>query len=414
MARLEPLSSALGYHVDPVVFWATLFVASCVIVIATAVHILLSLNSRRLRRIMEIRDREVMRRDMDRIAEYLDELPRSSPAVRQPFELGLAAMEASDWNRAVGHFREAMLQARGAEIVALFNLTGMCRYTQGLLDDALKSFEEALRLAEQFEDEDGKAPALGNIGVIWHDRGDLDRALQYKEQALAKAHQLGDQWAEAIYLANIGNIWHDKAELDKALGYHEQAFELSRELGDKWGVATDLASIASIFRDKGGFDEALQYNREALAIARKIGHRLGVVTDLGNISGIYRYKGKLDEALKYGEQALTVARKVGYQSGVATDLGNIGLILADKRKYAQAVPKLAEALAILLATGVADGPRQVLSGLIRCENKLSRKRMEQVLKGAGLDDRGVADVLERIDQVRQKKPRPRPKRRVWN
>jgi tetratricopeptide (TPR) repeat protein len=347
-----------------------------------------------------------MRRDMDRMAEYLNELPKSSPAVRQPFELGLAAMESCDWDRAVGHFREAMTHATGAEIVALFNLSGICRYTQGLLDDALASFEESDRLAEQFADEQGKAPALGNIGVIYHDKGELDRALQYKEQALAKAHALGDQWAEALYLANIGNIWHDKGELDKALEYHEQALELSRDLGDKWGIAGDLASIASIFRDKGVLDEALQYNKEALAIARKIGHRLGVITDLGGISNIYRYKGNLDVALRYGEAALAEARKVGYRLGVATDLGNVGLILTDKGQYEQAVPKLAESLTILLASGFADGPRQVITGLVTCEDRLGRKRVEELLKESGLDDKAASDLIDRVDQMRRKKPEP--------
>ena len=396
----------IGHNFDAILFWATLLVACCVIILAIFVHILYSLNPtvRRARRTAI--GYKMMRRDTDRIAEYLDGLANSGPAVRQPFELGLAAMETYNWGQAVEHFREAMMQARGAEIVALFNLSGVCRYTQGMLDYARTSFEEAFRLAEQFGDEEGKAPALGNIGVIYHDMGDLDLALQYKEQALAKAHQLGDQWAEAIYLANIGNIWHDKEDLDKALEYHEQALELSRDLGDKWGVASDLASIASVLRDKGSLDEALKYNNEALAIARKIGHRLGVVTDLRSIASIYRYKGKLDEALKYGEQALAEARKVGYRLGVATDLGNIGLILTDQRKYEQAVPTLAESLAILLAGGFADGPRQVVTGLVRCEDTLGRNRVEDLLKQAGLDERAASDLLDRVDQMRRRKPEP--------
>ena len=398
--------NVIGHNFDAILFWATLLVACCVIILAVVVHILYSLNPTVRRVRMTAISQKMMRRDMDRIAEYLDGLANSGPAVRQPFELGLAAMETYDWGRAIELFREAMLQARGAEIVALFNLTGVCHYTQGRLDQARTSFEEAARLAEQFEDDEGKAPALGNIGVIWHDLGELDRSLQYKEQALAKAHLRGDQWAEAIYLANIGNIWHDKDELDKALEYHEQALELSRGLGDKWGVASDLASIASIFRDKGALDDALKYDHEALAMARKIGHRLGVVTDLRSIASIYRYKGKLDEALKYGEAALAEARKVGYRLGVATDLGNIGLILTDQHKYAQAVPKLAESLVILLASGYADGPRQVVTGLVRCEDKLGRERVEALLKQAGLDERAAVDLLDRVDQMRLKKPEP--------
>jgi tetratricopeptide (TPR) repeat protein len=395
-----------GHSFEAIRFWATLLVASLVIILAIAVHILYSLSPRVQRARRTAIGNKMMRRDMDRIAEYLDGLANSGPAVRQPFELGLAAMETYNWGQAVEHFREAMLQARGAEIVALFNLSGVCRYTQGMLDYARKSFEEAARLAEQFGDEEGKAPALGNIGVIYHDQGDLDLALQYKEQALAKAHQLGDQWAEAIYLANIGNIWHDKEDLDKALEYHEQALELSRDLGDKWGIASDLASIASIFRDKGALDEALKYNTEALAMARKLGHRLGVVTDLRSIASIYRYKGKLDEALKYGEAALAEARKVGYRLGVATDLGNIGLILTDQRKYEQAVPKLAESLGILLAGGFADGPRQVVTGLVTCEDKLGRNRVEELLRAAGVDESAATDLFDRVDQMYRRKPEP--------
>lgn len=414
MARLSSVVHVIGHSVDAIIFWASLLIACCVIILAIVVHILYSLNPVRQRVKMDAISREVIRRDMDRMAEYLDGLSKSETTVRQPFERGRAAMGAYEWDQAIGHFRDAMMQARGAEIVALFNLTGVCRYTQGHLDKALADFEESARLAEQFRDVAGKAPALGNIGVIWHDKGELDKALRYKEEALAKAHGLGDQWAEALYLGNLGNIWHDKGDLDKSLEYHEQALELSQGLGDKWGVASNLAGIGSIYRDKGGLDKALQYKEEALAMARKIGSRLGVVTDLSSIGSIYHGKGRFDEALVYGNEALVLARRIGYRLGVATELGNIGLILKDKRHYEQAVPKLAEALTILLAIGVADGPRQVLAGLAACEDKLGRERVKELVKEAGLDDGSTAELLDRLDQRRRKRPGPkrsRPTRR---
>jgi tetratricopeptide (TPR) repeat protein len=381
-----------------------LLIACGVVVAGIAVLILFRLSPGRRRARVVARSREVMRRDIDRMSEYLDGLAKSEPAVRQPFELGRAAMDACEWDRAIAHFREAMSQASGSRLVALFNLTGVCRYTLGHLDQALADFEESARLADLLQVVEGKAPALGNIGVIWHDLGELDKALRYKEEALEKAHGLGDQWAEAIYLGNIGNIWHDKGNLDKALEYHEQALELSRELGDKWGVATDLARIGSIYRDRGGLDRALQYKEEALAMARKIGYRLGAISDLSDIGNIYRDKGKLDKALTYSNAALELARATGYRLGVATDLGNIGLILKDKREYEQAVPKLVQALSMLLASGVSDGPRQVLTGLVKCENKLGRKRLEELFREAGLDDQATANLLDRLDQMHLKRP----------
>jgi len=350
---------------------------------------------------------DVMRRDLGRLAEYLDGLPVSEPAVRQPFELGLAAMRACRWAEAIGHFRDAMTATKGTHLVALFNLTGMCQYTRGRPSEALRDFEESVRLAVEYQSERGRAQALNNIGLICHDNGELDRALEYLGESLAMASELDDQWAVAIQLGNTGNIWHDKGDLDKALQHHEQALAISRELRDQWGVATELGNIGSIYRDKGDLDKALQHYEQALAISHQIGYQLGVVTGLASIGSIYRDKGRIDKVLEYEEQALAIARKAGYSLGVATYVGDIGLALMEKSKHRQAVPKLAEALTILLASGVADGPRQALTGLGRCEDRLGRKRVEGLLKGAGLDDETIADLLERIDQVRMRRPGPR-------
>ena len=347
---------------------------------------------------------DVMRRDLGRMAEYLDGLPSSEPAVRQPFELGLAAMRACRWDEAIGHFRNAMTVTKGTHLVALLNLTGVCHYTRGRPSEALKDFEESVRLAIRCQSERGRAQALNNVGLVYHGRGELDKALEYIEESLAIARELDDQWAVAIQLGNAGNIWHDKGDLDKALRYHEQALAISREIRDQWGVATELGNIGTVYRDKGEPDKALAYLELALATSHEIGYRLGVVTDLASIGSIYRDRGRLDKVLEYEEQALAIARKAGYGLGVATYLGDIGLTLTDKSRHKEAVPRLAEALTILLATGVADGPRQALTGLVRCEDRLGRKRVEGLLKGAGLDDETIADLLERIDQVRMKRP----------
>jgi tetratricopeptide (TPR) repeat protein len=399
----------LGLSLDTTVLLGVL-VGTC-LVVAAAVRIAYALRLGGRRERTAGADLSVIRRDMDRLAQYLDGLPESEPVVRNLFRLGLSAMEACKWDQALEHFHEALIAAKGTELVALFNLSGTCQYTLGRLDDALGDFEEAARLAKRFGDEQGKAPALGNMGVVCHDRGELDKALHYKNEALEKARVLGDQWAEAIYLGNIGTIWHDKGELDKALACHEEALAMSREIGDEWGVASDLVNIASIYRDKGGFDQALKYDEESLATARKIGYRLGVATDLNNIGVIYSVKGGFKEALRFEEEALRIAREIGFRLGVATDLGNIGLILTAQKKYEPAVPRLAEALAIMLDAGVADGPRQALTGLVRCENVLGRERVGELLRKVGLDDKALADLLDRKDQMHMRRPGPRRRRR---
>jgi hypothetical protein len=112
------------------------------------------------------------------------------------------------------------------------------------------------------------------------------------------------------------------------------------------------------------------------------------------------------------KRALGFERELGYQAGVATELANIGLILVDKGQYERAVPVLAESLAILLALCVVRGPGQALYGLSRCDDQLGRDRIWELLRRAGMADSSIADQLDRVDQVRLKRPWKRPSRPV--
>ena len=393
-----------GHEINTAVFRA---VVPATLVIPGTVNVVTRLLSPKRRQAeADLKRLDVMRRSMGRMAECHDGLSSSEPVVRQSFGRGIAAMRACHWEEAISHFKEAMTVTKGFHLVALLNLTGVCHYTLGRAGSALKDFEASARLAVPLHAMRGRAQALNNIGLIHRGNGELDRALEYLEESLTLARELADHWAVAIQLGNTGNVWHDKGDLDKALEYHEQALALSCDIGDRWGEASELGNIGSVYLDKGETDKALKYYEEALAAACSIGYRLGVATGLANIASIQRKKGKLDKALEYEAEALAIARRAGYRLGMAVDLGNIGLDLMSRRKHKEAVPRLAAALAILLSIGVADGPRQALTGLVRCEDKLGRNRVQRLLKELGLREGKIADLLDRIDLMRMKRPVP--------
>ncbi len=402
----------IGRNLDAAALWVALPVLSLVVAFVIAGLRSRWLERRRLRP-KGIRTRpDVIRRDLDRMADYLGELLESKPAVRQPFELGLAAMAARQWDKAIEHFRQAQAKADWAQLIPIYNQTGVCHYTQGRPDDALKDFDESARLARWCGDEKGIAPPLGNIGVILHDYGDLPSALNAMNEALTAVRSLGDKRAAATCLGNIGNVQRDRGELDKALQFHQEALAISRGVGDKSGVASSLCSIASVYCDLDELDEALPRYEQALAISREVGDRWGKASALGNIGNIHRYRGDLGEAFVFHKDALALEREIGYQAGIATELGNIGFILADKGLYEQAVLTLAESLASLLAAGLAKSLRQALLGLSVCDDRLGRGQVRQLLEQTRLAEGSIADMLERIDQLRRRRPRHRSRRRA--
>jgi tetratricopeptide (TPR) repeat protein len=398
------LAQLTVYGLDAALYRA--FVSVTLVVPGTVASIAHWLNPNRRHADDDLTEPEVMQHSLGRMAEYHDGLSASAPAVREPFELGLAAMRACRWDEAISHFKKAMAATGGVHLVALLNLTGVCNYTRGRADVALSEFEASARLAQRLHASKGRAQALNNIGLIHRDNGDLEGAREYLEASLALTRELDDEWAVAVQLGNIGNVWQDEGELDKALECHERALEISQEIRDQWGVACEYGNIGSVCLDRGEFDKALRYSEEAVAVAHSIGYRLGVVKGLANIANVHRKKGRFDKALDCEEEALAIARRAGYRLGIALDLGNIGFDLMSRKKHKDAVPKLAEALTLLLATGVADGPRQALTGLVRCEDKLGRTRVEVLLKESGLAEVRITDLLNRIDQVRMKRPMP--------
>ena len=349
--------------------------------------------------------REVIRRVWDGMSGYLDGLLESEPAVRQPFVLGLAAAWDYHWNQAIGHFQEARTRASDAQSVPLLNQIGLCYRMQGRPQEALREFSESARLAERHKDGRGRASALCNIGAIRHEHGERNKALKQLREGLDAARTSDDELAARVCLANIGNILYDKGRLNDALESHHEALEISERMGDGPGVTDCLGSIASILRDRNELDQAFEHYSQALDTARGIRYELGVAVELSGLAGVCFDKGELDRALGLHEEALATSRRIGYRLGVATELGNIGLILVKKEAHEQAVPYLAESLTLFQTIGATTGPTQALTGLAQCHDSLGRERIRELLGQALPTDKLVADMLERIDQLRRHRPR---------
>ena len=345
----------LGHYFDPLVFWAVAPAAVGIVITAIVTTIVYELGPSR-RHAKTVANRlDGMQRDMHKMALYLDGLPKSTGPVRLSYDAGMDAMRACEWDEAIGYFRKAMIDAKGTQLVALFNLIGLCHYTPGRLDDALRNYEESVRLAEQFGDKKGRAYALGSLGHIYSVKGEPDKGLKYFEEVLAMAREIGYQHGVASALLSLGHIYSVKGEPDKGLKYCEEGLAMAREIGYQQGVSAALGSLGLIYSYRGRLDRALKYQEEALAVDREIGYQQGVASDLGNIGSIYYSMGEFDEALRHYEESLEIARKVGYQQAVGSDLRNIGSTCYSKGEFDKALKYLAQA--ILVFSAIGDRPK---------------------------------------------------------
>ena len=106
----------------------------------------------------------------------------------------------------------------------------------------MKRYEEALQIAEQLGDLQGKAVRLNNIGLIHKAQGNYPEALKRYEEALQINEQLGNLSGKAVRINNIGWIYEAQGNYPKALKMFEEALEILTRLG------LDKTANANTFR----------------------------------------------------------------------------------------------------------------------------------------------------------------------
>jgi len=181
---------------------------------------------------------------------YVDGLTSADPPIFDPFLEGTKLMAEYKWDEAISEFQKAMKEAKASQLVALFNLIAICYYTSGRQALALENYEESLKLAREFDDKQGEANALGNIGAIYQIKGDLDQALKYHQEALKIHKEIGFREGEASDLGNIGLIYRAKGDLNQALKYYNEALKIFQEIGMQPQVEQTLRNINSIKEQK--------------------------------------------------------------------------------------------------------------------------------------------------------------------
>jgi tetratricopeptide (TPR) repeat protein len=402
---VSPLSA-----IDPVAVLVVLAVGAAAVALGYAAFRYRARLRRWFKSVTAGKRLHVIRRDLDRMAEYIGRVHEADPAAWQPFEDGLAAMAECQWDQALQDCEAAQAKGGVGRLAPIPNQIGVCYYMQGRLADALQRFVESARIAKEHGDDQGRASALSNIGVVLHHCGEHTDALKHLREALSLSRQSANKAAEALYLSNIANVLHVMDRIDEALKLQNEALAIVRQTADQQGLVGCLCSIGSLLYDKGDTDQALANYSEAVATAHRIGYRLGEAVVLGNIGCLHREKGDLDQAMNYYEQALALARDVGYREGVATELGNIGLTHVSRGQLERAVLYLAQSLTFFLAAGVAHGPRQDLYGLSRCDDWLGRERLQDLLTATDIKAAAAADLLDRIDSIRTRRPWQRRRR----
>lgn len=229
---------------------------------------------------------------------------------------------------------DALLQK--AEILELIGEWQTCRQV----------CEEALRLAEQLDDQRRMGEAQRIAGIIFQQTGKYDNALKYFGQALEIFETVNERKGMGNVLRSTGLTYWYKGNANEAMTCYEQSLRICEEIEDKPGIAKNAINIGIIWDLKGDYDTAMRWYEKSLQICKEINERLEIARVLNNIGVIHDLQGDCNAARAYYEDALQIHEELGEKRSIAMDFGNIGGIYKLQGHYDMAINYFDRAITI--------------------------------------------------------------------
>ena len=182
-------------------------------------------------------------------------------------------------------------------------------------ENALKKYEEALRIFERVGADKEKGTTFNQIGtVLLLFSGQHHKALEYYEKSLAiwrKKEEMFRVKTSSTNEQDIGGAYSSLGQYQKALEYYEKWLAITRKTGNVQSEGYTLSNIGYAYCVLGELQKALEYYGKAFDIFKRIGDVRGECNTCNQFTVAYRILGQYQKALEYNDKSLERAKRIG-------------------------------------------------------------------------------------------------------
>ena len=252
----------------------------------------------------------------------------SRPALLVALVLGLGALgmlvcSAPAWGAAPALAADASSEHSLAKGEQLFQ--------RGDFEQAVASWSEAARRAEQAQQPHAHSVALTHLAQAYQALGHYREAVQSLEAALALAQRLADRTRIAAVLGSLGTIAIATGPADKAESLLRNALRQAQDLGDAGLAARIRHNLGNLFMSQHKPQEALGIYRGVAVSATQAGAPAVAASALTHAAMAAVQSGHPQEALTLLHEAWEQIQRVRPLHDKAYALVNMGLTYHDLR-----------------------------------------------------------------------------------
>ena len=212
----------------------------------------------------------------------------------------------------------------------------------GRLDDAVRSYEQAVRLGEASGERAVVVEALRRLGVVHHRRNAGDLARQLCRRSHQEAERLGDPILAGEALNALAGFEYEAGEIEAARTAYHRALELAGTSEALRGrIEQNLGILATI---QGDHADAFEHYRRSLAAFESAGDERGCAIAYHNLGMIATGRGELEQAERALDRSAALAARAGdvYLEGLC-EL-NRGVVCHARQQYGDAMARAESAL----------------------------------------------------------------------
>jgi len=221
---------------------------------------------------------------------------------------------------------------------------GHLEVDQGMLIEAISSYNEALDVYERREDKKGQLEILEVLSALTEKTENAQASVLHSSRGIKLAEELGDDETHLQLLMTLGDARQQLGESADAARAYGLALALARNNDDRTHEALILYKLGYAHLDSGDPERAVDIWEEALALFKSQAKRDYEGRTKGALGSAYAELQRWGEAISFHKSALFIARDLNDKREEAVQLANLGYTSQQAGQLGEAVTHYRQAL----------------------------------------------------------------------
>jgi CHAT domain-containing protein len=215
---------------------------------------------------------------------------------------------------------------------------------------AIEQFSQSLAIWQTLGSEPAKElTLLNNLADAYRVAGDLDQAVRTYQQSIKLAQAQDDQLTQQVAFAALGRTYFTQNDLPKAIKAYERSLQISQNLQEQNDRPTQqivLQRLGDALFVTGQYDQSLQKYKAGLDIAKALKNQSEQIILLSAIGKTYQALGNQPAAIAHYQSALAIGRELKSAAAVGAVLSKLGNLQYQDGKLAAAEATLLDSIKV--------------------------------------------------------------------